>query len=164
MIPHTACPSTSAAHDERCGRFHSKGSRPPSRLELPDQPPPIIRPSLPLREVQAGARNGTLVRPRPILPKAAAGRIIAMIRSCLLPEADVISAGGDTDSNGAILGSWLGASYTAQPVFRRAQIDRIHEGPFGPDSSPSPGGMLGTSSRRRIRPCAELLPGRRIGS
>lgn len=44
---------------------------------------------------------------------------------------EVISAGGDTDSTGAILGAWLGALHgkngLPQPL-----IARIHDGPFGP--------------------------------
>lgn len=42
-----------------------------------------------------------------------------------------ISAGGDTDSIGAILGAWLGARHGAAGLPDHL-IDRIHDGPFGP--------------------------------
>ena len=44
---------------------------------------------------------------------------------------EVINAGGDTDSNGAILGAWLGALHGADAL-PRTLIDTIHDGPFGP--------------------------------
>jgi ADP-ribosylglycohydrolase len=44
---------------------------------------------------------------------------------------EVVSAGGDTDSTGAILGGWLGALH-GETTLPRALIDRIHDGPFGP--------------------------------
>lgn len=42
-----------------------------------------------------------------------------------------ISAGGDTDSIGAILGGWLGALHD-EAGLPSALIGRIHDGPFGP--------------------------------
>jgi ADP-ribosylglycohydrolase len=44
---------------------------------------------------------------------------------------EIISAGGDTDSTGAILGGWLGALH-GETALPRALIERIHDGPFGP--------------------------------
>jgi ADP-ribosyl-[dinitrogen reductase] hydrolase len=44
---------------------------------------------------------------------------------------EVIGAGGDTDSNAAILGGWLGALHGAAAL-PGALIGRIHDGPFGP--------------------------------
>jgi ADP-ribosylglycohydrolase len=44
---------------------------------------------------------------------------------------EVINAGGDTDSNGAILGGWLGALH-GESALPHSLIDRIHDGPFGP--------------------------------
>ncbi len=44
---------------------------------------------------------------------------------------EAIGAGGDTDSIGAILGGWLGASH-GESGLPAALIDRIHDGPFGP--------------------------------
>jgi ADP-ribosyl-[dinitrogen reductase] hydrolase len=49
----------------------------------------------------------------------------------LLALTEVISAGGDTDSTGAILGGWLGALH-GEAALPRGLIDRIHDGPFGP--------------------------------
>lgn len=45
--------------------------------------------------------------------------------------ADVVGCGGDTDSIGAILGGWIGASRgeSGPPA---ALLGRIHDGPFGP--------------------------------
>lgn len=42
-----------------------------------------------------------------------------------------ISAGGDTDSIGAILGGWLGALH-GEAGLPGALVGRIHDGPFGP--------------------------------
>jgi ADP-ribosylglycohydrolase len=44
---------------------------------------------------------------------------------------EAISAGGDTDSIGAILGAWLGALH-GEAGLPGALIGRIHDGPFGP--------------------------------
>ena len=44
---------------------------------------------------------------------------------------EAISAGGDTDSFGAILGAWLGAHY-GEGGLPSDLLDRIHDGPFGP--------------------------------
>jgi ADP-ribosylglycohydrolase len=44
---------------------------------------------------------------------------------------EAISAGGDTDSVGAILGAWLGAVY-GEGGLPGGLIGRIHDGPFGP--------------------------------
>jgi ADP-ribosylglycohydrolase len=49
----------------------------------------------------------------------------------LLALTEVISAGGDTDSIGAIVGGWLGALHGAEALPREL-LDRIHDGPFGP--------------------------------
>lgn len=49
----------------------------------------------------------------------------------LLALTEVINAGGDTDSIGAILGGWLGALH-GEAAFPRGLIERIHDGPFGP--------------------------------
>ncbi len=45
--------------------------------------------------------------------------------------AEAISAGGDTDSCGAMLGGWLGALH-GEGVLPGDLIRRIHDGPFGP--------------------------------
>jgi ADP-ribosyl-[dinitrogen reductase] hydrolase len=49
----------------------------------------------------------------------------------LLALTEAVSAGGETDSIGAILGAWLGALYgpggLPEPLIRR-----LHDGPFGP--------------------------------
>ena len=59
----------------------------------------------------------------------------------LLALTEAIRAGGDTDSIGAILGGWLGASHgeSRLPTFL---IDRIHDGPFGPSHLRSLAGCL----------------------
>jgi ADP-ribosylglycohydrolase len=44
---------------------------------------------------------------------------------------EAVSAGGDTDSIGAILGGWLGSLHGEDGLPSRL-IDRIHDGPFGP--------------------------------
>ena len=44
---------------------------------------------------------------------------------------EAISAGGDTDTIGAILGGWLGALH-GESGLPAALIRRIHDGPFGP--------------------------------
>ncbi len=44
---------------------------------------------------------------------------------------EIINAGGDTDSNGAILGGWLGALH-GEVALPQGLIVRIHDGPFGP--------------------------------
>jgi ADP-ribosyl-[dinitrogen reductase] hydrolase len=44
---------------------------------------------------------------------------------------EVISAGGDTDSSGAIVGGWLGALHGAAGL-PGDLIEKIHDGPFGP--------------------------------
>ena len=49
----------------------------------------------------------------------------------LLALTEIINAGGDTDSTGAILGGWLGALH-GEKAFPRELTDRIHDGPFGP--------------------------------
>ncbi len=49
----------------------------------------------------------------------------------LLALTEVTSAGGDTDSTGAILGGWLGALHGAAAL-PRGVVERIHDGPFGP--------------------------------
>ena len=49
----------------------------------------------------------------------------------LLALTEVINAGGDTDSNAAILGSWLGALH-GEAALPRGLIERIHDRPFGP--------------------------------
>ncbi|MCB9611237.1 MAG: ADP-ribosylglycohydrolase family protein [Sandaracinus sp.] len=41
-----------------------------------------------------------------------------------------IEAGGDTDTHGAIVGCWVGASHG--DVWPRALVSRLHDGPFGP--------------------------------
>ena len=61
--------------------------------------------------------------------------------------ADVIAAGGDTDSIAAILGAWLGALHGESRLPARL-IDRIHDGPFGP---------------RHLRALASCLAERRQG-
>jgi ADP-ribosylglycohydrolase len=45
--------------------------------------------------------------------------------------AEAVSAGGDTDSIGAILGGWLGALH-GEAGLPGGLIRRIHDGPFGP--------------------------------
>jgi ADP-ribosyl-[dinitrogen reductase] hydrolase len=49
----------------------------------------------------------------------------------LLSLTEAISAGGDTDSIGAILGGWLGAMH-GESGLPGDLIGRIHDGPFGP--------------------------------
>jgi ADP-ribosyl-[dinitrogen reductase] hydrolase len=49
----------------------------------------------------------------------------------LLALTGAISAGGDTDSIGAILGGWLGALH-GESGSPGDLIGRIHDGPFGP--------------------------------
>ena len=49
----------------------------------------------------------------------------------LLALAEIINAGGDTDSIGAILGGWLGALH-GEAALPGGLIERIHDGPFGP--------------------------------
>lgn len=44
---------------------------------------------------------------------------------------EVIAAGGDTDTTGAIVGAWLGALHGAAGL-PAALLARIHDGPFGP--------------------------------
>jgi ADP-ribosyl-[dinitrogen reductase] hydrolase len=44
---------------------------------------------------------------------------------------EVVNAGGDTDSNGAILGGWLGALH-GEEALPGELIELIHDGPFGP--------------------------------
>jgi ADP-ribosyl-[dinitrogen reductase] hydrolase len=44
---------------------------------------------------------------------------------------EVIGAGGDTDSIGAILGGWLGALH-GEAALPGGLIERLHDGPFGP--------------------------------
>jgi ADP-ribosyl-[dinitrogen reductase] hydrolase len=44
---------------------------------------------------------------------------------------EAISAGGDTDSIGAIVGGWLGALHGTK-LLPGELLDRIHDGPFGP--------------------------------
>ena len=64
---------------------------------------------------------------------------VAFAAYCLLRQegdplqdlASAISAGGDTDSIGAILGCWLGTQHGADAL-PRALLDRIQDGPFGP--------------------------------
>jgi ADP-ribosylglycohydrolase len=65
--------------------------------------------------------------------------------------AEAISAGGDTDTIGAILGGWLGARHgeSGLPV---DLIARIHDGPFGPSHLRALAACLGTI--REGRPAA----------
>jgi ADP-ribosylglycohydrolase len=49
----------------------------------------------------------------------------------LLALTEIIGAGGDTDSTGAILGSWLGALH-GEAALPQHLIENIHDGPFGP--------------------------------
>ena len=60
---------------------------------------------------------------------------------------EAISAGGDTDSIGAILGAWLGALH-GEAGLPGDLIGRIHDGPFGPS---------------HLRALASCLAGRRDG-
>jgi ADP-ribosyl-[dinitrogen reductase] hydrolase len=60
----------------------------------------------------------------------------------LLSLTESISAGGDTDSIGAILGSWLGARY-GEVGLPSHLIRRIHDGPFGPTHLRSLANCLG---------------------
>ena len=45
--------------------------------------------------------------------------------------AEIISVGGDTDSNAAILGAWLGALH-GEAGLSEQLLNQIHDGPFGP--------------------------------
>ena len=64
---------------------------------------------------------------------------LAFATYCFLSAADdplaalaaAISAGGDTDSIGAILGGWLGARF-GESGMPTDMVARIHNGPFGP--------------------------------
>jgi ADP-ribosylglycohydrolase len=49
----------------------------------------------------------------------------------LLALTEIISPGGDTDSAGAILGSWLGSLH-GEAALPRGLIEKIHDRPFGP--------------------------------
>jgi ADP-ribosylglycohydrolase len=63
-----------------------------------------------------------------------------------------ISAGGDTDSIGAIVGAWCGALH-GESGLPRALIDRISDGPFGPSHLRALGDALAARSRgEQIRP------------
>jgi ADP-ribosyl-[dinitrogen reductase] hydrolase len=59
----------------------------------------------------------------------------------LLALTEVVSAGGDTDSIGAILGGWLGALH-GESGLPDDLIGRIHDGPFGPTHLRSLAGCL----------------------
>lgn len=61
---------------------------------------------------------------------------------------EAVGAGGDTDSNAAILGGWLGALH-GEAALPSHLIDRLHDGPFGP---------------RHLRSLAGCLAGLREGS
>jgi ADP-ribosylglycohydrolase len=60
----------------------------------------------------------------------------------LLALTEAISAGGDTDSIGAILGGWLGAMH-GETGLPSDLIGRIHDGPFGPTHLRSLAACLG---------------------
>jgi ADP-ribosyl-[dinitrogen reductase] hydrolase len=60
----------------------------------------------------------------------------------LLALSEAISAGGDTDSIGAILGGWLGALH-GEAGLPRDLIGLIHDGPFGPTHLRSLANCLG---------------------
>ena len=84
----------------------------------------------------------------------------------LLALTEAISAGGDTDSIGAILGGWLGALH-GESGLPGDLIGRIHDGPFGrrtcvPWRPAWPwsvrGKAAGCRGTRRRRPCSETLP------
>ena len=49
----------------------------------------------------------------------------------MLALTEAVSAGGDTDSIGAIVGGWLGALRGTR-LMPAELLDRIHDGPFGP--------------------------------
>ena len=78
----------------------------------------------------------------------------------LLALTEVINAGGDTDSNGAILGSWLGALH-GEAALPQGLIERIHDGPFGPTHLRALAGCLGQVRDGKIGTGAELLAGTR---
>jgi ADP-ribosylglycohydrolase len=61
---------------------------------------------------------------------------------------EIVCAGGDTDSNAAILGGWLGALH-GEAALPAHLIERIHDGPFGPT---------------HLRSLSECLAGLRVGS
>jgi ADP-ribosyl-[dinitrogen reductase] hydrolase len=63
---------------------------------------------------------------------------------------EAISAGGDTDSIGAIVGGWLGARHGAR-LMPGELLDRIHDGPFGPTHLRALGAAL--SLVREGEPC-----------
>jgi ADP-ribosylglycohydrolase len=44
---------------------------------------------------------------------------------------EVIRAGGDTDTNAAIVGAWVGA-LRGDDAFPRSLVESLHDGPFGP--------------------------------
>jgi ADP-ribosyl-[dinitrogen reductase] hydrolase len=59
---------------------------------------------------------------------------------------EVISAGGDTDTTGAILGGWLGALHGGEALPGHL-IDAIQDGPFGPTHLRTLAGCLARGGR-----------------
>jgi ADP-ribosylglycohydrolase len=60
---------------------------------------------------------------------------------------NAISAGGDTDSIGAILGAWLGALHGESGLPQKL-LNRIHDGPFGPTHLRALGAALAGEQRQ----------------
>lgn len=70
---------------------------------------------------------------------------------------EAIGAGGDTDSIGAILGSWLGALH-GEAGLPGHLIDRIHDGPFGPTHLRALAACLAGRLEGRVAPCPRYSP------
>ncbi len=64
---------------------------------------------------------------------------------------EAISAGGDTDSIGAIVGGWLGALHGTK-LMPGELLDRIHDGPFGPTHLRALGAALTLAGNGEISP------------
>lgn len=74
---------------------------------------------------------------------------------------EVISAGGDTDSIGAILGAWLGALH-GESGLPGDLIARIHDGPFGPTHLRSLARCLASHQDGFATPVPQYSPARAL--
>ena len=78
----------------------------------------------------------------------------------MLALTEAVSAGGDSDSIGAILGGWLGALH-GEAGLPGDLIRRIHDGPFGPAHLRALAACLGGSVRGDRARCPATRPWRR---